>query len=419
MKTRLSVWLACVVVCGTWGSMIGCSRSVDSTASSSASVHGESVGVSGATADAASTRMAPNEPNQPSEPTVEVVPSDPIVELTPLDPPPESLSIGDAYPGLAIAKWIKGEPVALPLQDKVHVVEFWATWCGPCRSGMPHISELQHEFADDVTFIGVTREKEQTVRTFLTANSPDGRTWDEVVQYRLALDDRDWTNQAYMRAAGRNGIPCAFVVGRDGVIDWIGHPASIDQPLREIVDGTWDRDAALAEFKRQQRLAEVSRRLAEFAQSKDWDSALQLLDEIESEVGASNTLLNRRLQLLQLAGRHEEASQVRNQLVEAAWEDAFLLNEVAWAAATSEQGADLELALRAAERASELRNHEDGNVLDTVARCYYELGKLDEAIAWQQKAVEHTSGNPQIQQALERYTQEKEASTPESESDPE
>ena len=102
---------------------------------------------------------------------------------------------------------------------------------------MPHISELQQHHGDSVTFIGVTREDVATVNKFLDTESPDGRLWRDVVQYRLATDAGDATNTAYMKAAAQRGIPTAFVVGSDGNISWIGHPARIDQPLQQVVDG--------------------------------------------------------------------------------------------------------------------------------------------------------------------------------------
>jgi thiol-disulfide isomerase/thioredoxin len=324
-----------------------------------------------------------------------------------LDEPPKKLGIGDANPGLQIAKWMKGSPVDEPLTDKVHVVEFWATWCGPCRVGMPHISKLQTEYGEEVAFIGVTREDEGKVARFLESESPDGRIWDEVIQYRLAIDDRAWSNSAYMRAAGQNGIPCAFVVGRDGVVEWIGHPARIDEPLKQIVEGSWDREAAIVQFQQQERLREISAQIARLTRSKDWDGALELLDQLEVETGKSTGLLQHRLRILESAGRSSEASAVRTQLVEEAWNDASMLNEIAWTTATSRGSPDLELALKAAERASELRENKDPAVLDTVARCFYELGQLEKAITWQRLAVEHNNGHREIDAALERYLTEK------------
>ena len=323
---------------------------------------------------------------------------------------PSGLSIGDPNPGLKLAKFVKGDAVTAPLKDDVTVVEFWATWCGPCRAGMPHISELQREYGDKVRFIGVTREDEDVVTDFLQATGPGGKTWDEVIDYRLALDDGDWTNNAYMRAANQTGIPCAFIVGRDGIVEWIGHPAGIDQPLKQIVDGDWDREAAISQFKQQAMFAQYSGKLSGMLRSGNFDAALSLLDEMEKTTGGkSMPLLNNRLMILMMAGRGEDASKVRSELIEMAWDDASTLNGVAWETATADEATDLELALKAAQRASELREHKDAAILDTLARCHYEMGQLDEAIKIQQKAVDLNSNMQEVTDALKRYMDEKAA----------
>ena len=324
--------------------------------------------------------------------------------------PSMGLSIGDPNPGLQLAKFVKGDEVTAHLKDDVTVVEFWATWCGPCRAGMPHISELQREYGDKVRFIGVTKEKENVVTGFLQSAGPGGKTWDEVIDYRLALDDGNWTHDAYMRAANQNSIPRAFIVGREGIVEWIGNPAGIDQPLKQIVDGNWDRQAAVDEFKQQAMFDQYAQKLNEMLRRGNFDAALSLLDEMEkSSGGKSILLLNNRLMVLMVAGRAEEASKVRSELVELAWDDASVLDGVAWETASAENPTDLELALKAAKRASEIREQKDAAILDTLARCYYELGQLDEAIKVQQKAVALDSNMQEIAEALKRYQDEKAA----------
>lgn len=272
---------------------------------------------------------------------------------------------------------------------------------------MPHISKLQTQYEDQVAFIGVTRENEAVVSKFLGQASSSGKTWDEIIDYRLAIDDRSWTNTAYMRAAGRGGIPCAFVVGRDGIVEWIGHPSRIDKPLEQIVAGTWDRDAAIAAYKQEQALKAALAQLNQHARAKEWNAGLELLDQLESKTGKSNNLTSYRLRMLVSAGRNEEASTVRAQLVEDAWDDASALNELAWKTATAREASDLDLALKAAERASELKHDEDHAVLDTLARCYYELGQIDQAIKYQQLAFDHSDKSRTIGATLKRYKSEK------------
>ncbi len=72
--------------------------------------------------------------------------------------PPQtaSLSIGDPAPSIKVRKWIKGTPVTAFEKGRVYVVEFWATWCGPCIRGMPHLSELARKYKDKVTITGIS-----------------------------------------------------------------------------------------------------------------------------------------------------------------------------------------------------------------------------------------------------------------------
>src|SRR5438067_12699343 len=69
--------------------------------------------------------------------------------------PALTLNIGDPAPPLWVREWIKGTPVQRLEKGKVYVIEFWATWCGPCIASMPHLSALATKYKDQVTVIGI------------------------------------------------------------------------------------------------------------------------------------------------------------------------------------------------------------------------------------------------------------------------
>ena len=110
----------------------------------------------------------------------------------------------------------------------VYVVEFWATWCGPCRESIPHLTALARTYEGKAKVIGVSIWEErqpkddayvQKVRDFVKER-------DEDMGYLVAVDDREGTvAKAWMNAAKLSGIPTAFVIDQTGKVVWIGHPA--------------------------------------------------------------------------------------------------------------------------------------------------------------------------------------------------
>ncbi len=60
---------------------------------------------------------------------------------------PFKLMVGDQAPALSIGNWVKGSPVKSFEPGKVYVIEFWETWCGPCIRNIPHVNEIQKEYA--------------------------------------------------------------------------------------------------------------------------------------------------------------------------------------------------------------------------------------------------------------------------------
>jgi thiol-disulfide isomerase/thioredoxin len=151
--------------------------------------------------------------------------------------PAMGAALGDPAGDLKIATWVKGSPVTLE-KGKVYVVEFWATWCGPCRESIPHLTEMQKKFKDKVTFAGISTEELGEVKPFV--DEMGGK-----MDYNVGVDDKEATSKAYMEAYGQDGIPCAFIVNKDKQIAWVGHPMDkMDAVLESVVAGTYDIKAA-------------------------------------------------------------------------------------------------------------------------------------------------------------------------------
>lgn len=297
----------------------------------------------------------------------------------------KKLVVGDKAPDIDIQYWVKGvemdprgnfTPVTSFKKGNVYVLEFWATWCGPCIASMPHMSEMQEKYKDyNVQFIGVSDETLPKVTNFLfQTNKQDGKMNNDRARYTLTTDPDGSVKNDFFRAAGQTGIPCAFIIGKEGHVEWIGHPMRMDEPLDKVVRDTWDRDAYASEFA-----------AAEMAKKKQRENAGKLRTFMAEEAWADATLLG--------------------------WDNAMTLNQVAWTIVDNKdvKNRDYDVAMKAATRANELTKGEDAAILDTLARVYYEMGDLKNAVAYQKKAVEHAPDNQMgtdIKAVLKKYMKE-------------
>lgn len=146
--------------------------------------------------------------------------------------PPITGSVGSAMdvrgkkaPEFFVQEWIANRPKGI--ENKVVIIDFWATWCGPCVAAIPHMNEIAAEFPNDVAVIGITSEKrgdfDKGIKKVPTR-----------IQYSIALD----ASSKMANAIQIRGIPHVIVLSSDWVVRWQGHPGAglTKEVVKQIVD---------------------------------------------------------------------------------------------------------------------------------------------------------------------------------------
>ncbi|MCH7557881.1 MAG: TlpA family protein disulfide reductase [Planctomycetes bacterium] len=121
-------------------------------------------------------------------------------------------------PDFVVEKWLSSQP---DISGKYVLITFWATWCRQCRLAVPGLNDIHRKFADELVVIGISDEKEQTVRKFRELK----------IEYHVAID-----TQARMKNdLGVFGIPHCIIVEPDGYVVWEGFPLLKGHELTEEV----------------------------------------------------------------------------------------------------------------------------------------------------------------------------------------
>lgn len=124
----------------------------------------------------------------------------------------DALKGGAFDPPLTVSDWINGAPIHEREAGKIYLVEFWATWCVPCRISIPHLTELQERYKEDgLVVIGMTNESADVVLPFVESLG-------DTMDYTVACDPSNDTVDAY----GVEWIPMAFLFDQSGAIVWSG-----------------------------------------------------------------------------------------------------------------------------------------------------------------------------------------------------
>lgn len=126
-------------------------------------------------------------------------------------------------------KNLEGQQVSLANQKgNVVVIDFWATWCPPCRASLPHLQEVSDnkEYSDEGLKVYAVnlREKPETIKTFMKNNK---------LSFPVLLDDGTVADKY-----GVEGIPTTAIVGRDGKVTnvFVGYGPGSAEKLEQAIE---------------------------------------------------------------------------------------------------------------------------------------------------------------------------------------
>ena len=119
-----------------------------------------------------------------------------------------------------VQEWITKQP---QMDNKLLVIDFWATWCPPCRASIPHMNQTAAKFAADVVCVGISNEIKSAFDTGMAKNKLDVASF----TYSLALDPSNKLSSFFKVKA----IPSCAVISSDGIVRWQGQPTELDDAI--------------------------------------------------------------------------------------------------------------------------------------------------------------------------------------------
>jgi len=305
-----------------------------------------------------------------------------------------SLRVGDPVPPLdGKVRWLQGDPIPEWGSGEVYVLDFWATWCGPCIASMPEMNQIARRFKEDgVEIIGVAilpQSGATPVDEWMEQNP-------NRMAYNVADDIDRKAAETIFFPTGSQSIPRVMIIDRAGDLAWVGHPQEdFESSLELVVEGhlTGEKAARLA-GKAQPMLAEAEA----LAAQGEWDPALRMIDQIialDDYLYDNFAVIKYAVLHMQLS-RHEEAREYGREVVSvsgALWDNPEQLARLAEIIVDPSKpvlNRDLELAKMAADRAVELT---DGapRARAALAATYFAMFEFDEAVEEQRKVVEGTA----------------------------
>lgn len=312
-----------------------------------------------------------------------------------------TLKVGDAAPAIVAEKWIKGKPITKFEKGRVYVMEFWATWCGPCRASMPHLSEVARKYKKDADVISFNVKEliagKDKNADYITKVERFVKRLGDGMDYIVAADVREnvmWNT--WLEASGRFGIPVAYIIDQSGNIAWIGHPASLDDPLEMIIAGTFNEEGKLKLAQkiklRDEKTKALNEELKSAESAKDFSKAIAIVDQLVplTPYGAGGLAAKKYkcLEQIDVKKAHAYALEAMNVYEN----DPLTLQSIYM------QISDYKLALKLMEKVAAKCDSEDPYAVSNLAEAYYKAGETKKAIATQQRVIDILNDTSLVEQ---------------------
>lgn len=126
--------------------------------------------------------------------------------------------LNEKAPKLEVEQWLSAEP---DTKGKFVLIDFWATWCGPCRRVIPELNEWQEKYKDKLVIVGISDETADKVQI----------AKDIKIDYYNAID----TQAKLKKELEVKGIPHCILLDPEGIVRWEGFPTLTDHELTASV----------------------------------------------------------------------------------------------------------------------------------------------------------------------------------------
>jgi thiol-disulfide isomerase/thioredoxin len=140
--------------------------------------------------------------------------------------PGTRVDIGQSAPSFSLSD-LDGHEISLEnFKGKIVLLDFWATWCGPCRMTMPVVEKLSKEYRDDMVLLAVNMQESKDV--------VEKYAFEQAISSQILLDEKGTVSATY----GAYAIPMQFLIDKSGIVRHIqtGYTSSMASQMRAQIE---------------------------------------------------------------------------------------------------------------------------------------------------------------------------------------